>query len=130
MEVACWAHARRKFFDAQDTDQVRGRAALAFIHRLYQVETLAKGMKAKERQALRQKEALPVLRAFREWMDAQVLLLPKSAMGLAFQYALRQWPSAGRTGCSRAAMRAGPGRRSFIPWWPRAGGTTSTPMPT
>jgi hypothetical protein len=26
-------------------------------------------------------------------MDAQVLVLPKSAMGLAFQYALRQWPA-------------------------------------
>ena len=91
VEVACWAHARRKFFDAQDTDQARGQAALAFIGRLYQVEARAKGLSPKERQSLRQEEALPVLKAFRAWMDAQVLVLPKSAMGLAFQYALRQW---------------------------------------
>jgi len=38
VEVACWAHARRKFIRAQDTDAARAAVALAFIKRLYKVE--------------------------------------------------------------------------------------------
>jgi hypothetical protein len=90
LEVACWAHTRRKFFDAQDTDRPRAEAALAFIQRLYQVEKATKDLASRERQKLRQKEALPVLRAFGDWMEAQQVL-PKSAMGQAIQYAQRQW---------------------------------------
>jgi transposase len=94
VEVACWAHTRRKFFDALDVDRERGQAALAFIHRLYQVEAQARDMEPRQRQKLRQKEALPVLLAFKEWLDGQALLvLPRSAMGEAMGYALRQWPA-------------------------------------
>ncbi|MBE7560170.1 transposase [bacterium] len=34
----CWAHARRKFYEAQDGDRERALVALAYIGRLYQVE--------------------------------------------------------------------------------------------
>jgi transposase len=91
-EVACWAHTRRKFFDAQDTDPRRGQAALAYIHRLYDVERLARNLSARERQKMRQQQARPVLAGFKVWLDAQAMLvLPKSAMGEAMGYALRQW---------------------------------------
>jgi hypothetical protein len=41
-EVACWAHARRKFYDAQNSDPATSAQALAYIRLLYDVETQAK----------------------------------------------------------------------------------------
>ena len=35
MEVACWAHARRKFYDAQDSDGKRAAQMLALVGELY-----------------------------------------------------------------------------------------------
>ena len=37
-EVACWAHARRKWFEAEATDSSRAHHALALIQRLYLIE--------------------------------------------------------------------------------------------
>jgi len=94
IEVACWAHARRKFFDAQTTDEARATAALDFIGRLYAVEREAaeRGLDATARCALRQEKARPVIEDFRRWLDAQVLVaLPKSPMGGAIGYTLDQW---------------------------------------
>jgi len=42
IEVACWAHARRKFFDARDTDGWRAAQMLAMVAELYAVEDVAK----------------------------------------------------------------------------------------
>lgn len=41
-EVACWAHARRKFFDARKTSESAATIALAMIGQLYEVERDAK----------------------------------------------------------------------------------------
>jgi len=41
-EVACWAHARRKFYDAKNSDPATSTQALAHIRLLYDVETQAK----------------------------------------------------------------------------------------
>jgi hypothetical protein len=46
IEVACWAHARRKFYDARATDPERSHAALAWIGRLYDIERVAKGIRS------------------------------------------------------------------------------------
>jgi transposase len=35
IEVLCWAHARRKFYDARDSDPARSHEALAYIRGLY-----------------------------------------------------------------------------------------------
>lgn len=92
IEVACWAHARRKFNDAKATDKPRGHEALAFIGRLYEIERIAKEKSAKERRDLRLEYSKPVLDAIKTWLDAQALItLPKSAMGEAIGYSLRQW---------------------------------------
>jgi transposase len=92
VEVACWAHARRYFYDAKGTDPPRAQTALAYIHQLYEVERAAKEMTSPERARLRQERAGPVLEAIKCWMDAQaVLVLPKSPMGEAVGYVLRQW---------------------------------------
>lgn len=42
IEVACWSHARRKFYDARESDPVVSNQALAYIRLLYAVETEAR----------------------------------------------------------------------------------------
>lgn len=91
-ECCCWAHCRRKFKEAFTTDKVRCGEAIAFIAEIYKVETLTEDKDAVERHALRQQYSKPVLAAFKKWLDAQALVtLPKSPVGKAIGYALRQW---------------------------------------
>jgi transposase len=92
VEVACWAHARRKFYDARSGDAGRSHAALAWIRRLYDVEDKAKPLSDAERAALRQAESAPLLTAFCQWLTEQrQAVLPKSPMGQAISYALSNW---------------------------------------
>ena len=95
IEVLCWAHARRKFFDAIDSDHARAHAALAFIRRLYEIEKRAKDMPSADRARLRQVESRPILEAFRQWLGepsgGPSPVLPKSPMGLATNYVLGNW---------------------------------------
>jgi transposase len=91
-EVGCWAHARRKFFDARTTDPERGHAAIAWIRRLYDIEDAAKAMSDADRAARRQEQARPLLTAFRHWLEEQrASVLPKSPIGQATAYALSNW---------------------------------------
>ena len=94
LEVACWAHTRRKFFEAKETDIARGLEALARIRQLYEVEDAAKGLLWTECLALRQDRAVPLLASMKTWLDEQYAqVLPKSAMGEAMNYALGNWPA-------------------------------------
>jgi len=93
-EVACWAHARRKFYDARTTDSARATIALAFIGRLYDIERQAteRGLDAEGRRDLRQEKARPLLDEFRTWHLGEVgRVPPKSPLGEAIGYALDQW---------------------------------------
>jgi len=102
-EVACWAHARRKFYDARHSDPGSSAQALAYIRLLYDVEAEAKRPAEKdgndlasERYRLRQESAVPRLGQFRALLESQQAerggpILPKSPMGQAIQYALNQW---------------------------------------
>jgi len=119
-EVACWAHARRKFYDARKSDPAASGQALAHIRLLYDVEKQAKAEAEKravchgssgddardarayhealvaERYRLRQELGLPRLAAIKAWFESQQAehggeVLPKSPMGQAIQYALNQW---------------------------------------
>jgi hypothetical protein len=42
VEVACWAHSRRRFFEAQSSDLMRSTVMLAYIRLLYDVEREAR----------------------------------------------------------------------------------------
>ena len=91
-EVACWAHARRKFFDAKDTDGKRAAEMLSMVRELYAVEERAKELDDASRRELRQAQSVPVLERIKEWLDAeQQIVLPRSEMGKAIGYALNQW---------------------------------------
>jgi transposase len=97
LEVACMAHARRKFYDARNTDVNRAHHALAWIRQLYDVESDAKTLDAGVRRALREERSRPILEDWREWLDAEsIKVLPKSPIGQAVQYALNQWTALNR----------------------------------
>ena len=70
---------------------MRAHHALGVFARLYQIETLCAKMTDEERRAARQEHALPILQAFRKWIDEQQPLLPKSPIGQAATYTLNQW---------------------------------------
>lgn len=97
VEVACWAHARRKYFDAQGSDRVRALTAIAYVKKLYEVEEKGKLLGSAERQLLRVAESRPVLEAFRAWLDVESKKpLPKSPIAQAMQYSLTLWTALSR----------------------------------
>lgn len=93
--TACWAHARRKFDEAAKASKNKGSAyeALSMIRKLYLIEKQAKEYTEEERQALREREAVPVLKKIKEWLDVKhYQVLPESLIGKAVNYALKLWP--------------------------------------
>lgn len=93
-EVACWAHARRYFVRAEDSDPELAQEAVRRIRALFELEDAAteQGLSPEQRQALRQERAVPLLRELRAWLDlTQTQVLPKSPMGRAIQYCFNQW---------------------------------------
>jgi transposase len=96
VEVACNAHARRKFYDARGSDAARAHQALAYYAQLYELERRAKENHFDDaaRLRLRQELAVPILETFHGWLQQQrPQVLPKSPMGEAFGYALNNWPA-------------------------------------
>jgi transposase len=92
IEVGCWAHARRYFFEAVKTALEPATELLAQIRRLYAVERIAQPLDAAARCALRQENSAPILQQIAARLDALAPHhLPKSPMGEAIGYARRQW---------------------------------------
>jgi transposase len=92
IEVACNAHARRKFYEARGSDALRAHQALAYYRQLYELERAAKDFRDDQRLQMRQDLAVPILGRFRTWLEAQrPEVLPKSPMGEAIGYALNNW---------------------------------------
>lgn len=91
-EVACWAHARRKFFDARHTAPAHAPRMLALIGRLYEVEGRARALSVEDRHALRQSESVPLLDQIETWLEARAhSALPKNLFAQAVGYARNQW---------------------------------------
>jgi transposase len=102
IELGCWAHCRRNFYESKDSDAARAHLVLARIRLLYEAEKEAKTIIAEGdlhgsdadavRLRLRQAKALPVVNDLHHWlMDERPKLLPKSPIALAAAYALRHW---------------------------------------
>ena len=94
--LGCWAHARRKFVDAQKSlpKGKTGKAdqAISFIQKLYRIETKIKEDPPDKRYDTRQKEAKPIIEQIRKWLDKSLgYLLPSSKMGEALTYLDNQW---------------------------------------
>jgi transposase len=141
IEVACWAHARRKFFEARETDGRRSAQMLEMVRRLYVVEDQAKEQIAKlmasqpqttadQRyeliRSLRQEKSLPILAQIKTWLDVEKeLVLPRSPMGGAITYVLNQWEALNRyqeqgylnidnNAAERAVKRVAIGRKNWL----------------
>ena len=87
----CWAHSRRKFFDAQSIEPERAGQALEMIGTLYAVEQHIREARlvGEARRAYRLAHAKPVLGQFFAWIDAQFDtqgLLPSSPLTTAMAY--------------------------------------------
>ena len=73
LEAACWAHARRKFFEIHAaTDSPVALEALKRIGVLYKIEAEIRGKSPDERRAARQARALPRLEELHAWLHATV----------------------------------------------------------
>jgi len=96
-EVACWAHARRYFYDARSSGGHDAIEALAMIARLYHIEHEAskRGLADGALSTHRREHAAPVLKTLRKWLevriDAKTGIVPKSALGEAIIYASRNF---------------------------------------
>ena len=91
IEVACWAHARRKFFEARASD-ARADEMLLLIAELYAVEKAIRAYTPNLRRDVRQLKTAPILARIREWLDVRAAdVLPKSELGAAIRYARNQW---------------------------------------
>jgi transposase len=94
LEVACNAHARRKFYEARSSDALRSHQALAYYRQLYELERSAQRNDFSEAQRLqmRQELSLPILTQLQQWLQSQrAEVLPKSPLGEALSYALKNW---------------------------------------
>jgi transposase len=92
-EAACWAHARRAFYELHQANQSPVAAeALERIGALYAIETEIRGRPPDERMAIRQARAGPLLESLREWLR-QILarVSKKSELAKAVSYILTRW---------------------------------------
>ncbi len=96
--VGCMAHARRKFFEANQARGKKGRGGkaqrgLALIQKLYAVEKAVKDKSAQEKNTLRAEQAAPVLEELHAWALRSIdVVAPTSLTGRALHYLIEQWP--------------------------------------
>lgn len=97
-EAACFAHARRKFFDLTASGPAPiAREALRRIGELYDIEAGIRGSPPDRRLKERQNQTRPRFDALRTWLDDQLKQLPrKSGTAEAIRYALTRWKALGR----------------------------------
>jgi transposase len=93
LEAACWAHARRKFFDVhQATNSPLALAALQRIGELYGLEEEIRGQAPELRRSVRQTRAGPLLQALHGWLQATLTQISKkSELASAIRYSLVRW---------------------------------------
>ena len=103
VEVGCWMHARRKFYEARTSEPARSHLVLAWIVGLYKVEEDAREARKNHpewddaawhahRYDLRLQRSRPILDAIHAWLEGELgKVLPKSPIGEAISYALNHW---------------------------------------
>jgi hypothetical protein len=92
--LMCWAHARRKFFEAKDTDPAFAESVLELIKDVYKIELEATAGKLdwQARCTLRNQKTVPVLSQIKSLLENPgKVILPKSKMAEAIAYTLNHW---------------------------------------
>ena len=126
-EAACWAHARRKFFDLHAaTDSPVAHEALERIAALYQIESDIRGKLPPERRAAREARTAPLLKSLYDWLRATVReTSKKSELARAISYSLSRWQALTRychdgrieidnNAAERALRAVALGRKNFL----------------
>jgi transposase len=91
VEVACWAHCRRYFFKALESDPERSKVALARIGALFKIERAIADAPRKKKAATRIAKSKPIVDDFFAWCEIERdRVLDESPMAAAFRYALNQ----------------------------------------
>lgn len=138
-EVACMAHARRKYFEAQSSDIMRSTVMLAYFHLLYDVEREAreKQLDAAGRLALRRQRSQPMLDDIKAYLERErPKVLPRSPIGQAMAYTLSNWEALVRyakdgdleidnNGAERSLRGVAVGRRNWTFFGSDNGGRTA-----
>lgn len=100
VHLGCWAHARRKFLDAQKAKPKKSRrtggadVALRYIKDLYRIEQKAKRLELTDAEllSLRLNETKPLLKEMHAWLVKKATqVVPRSLLGKAVHYTLKQW---------------------------------------
>lgn len=93
IELACWAHARRKFFElSNDNQNEMAKSVLDQIAQLYRIETDCKDMSRDDRLKIRQAQAIPILdQLHRHLLHNHHILAPSSNSAKAVNYTLKRW---------------------------------------
>jgi len=137
IEVGCWAHARRYFHKALESDRARMGPALLLIAQLYRVEKQARSLAPEDRLGLRQLQFQPILDKLRDYLaEIQTEILPKSPEGRAVRYTLKNWAALTRyckdgdlqidnNATERAIRSVAVGRNNWIFFGSDRGGKTA-----
>jgi len=134
-EVACWAHARRKFHEIHIAHpSPTTTEAIERIAALYAIEAEIRGSTAEVRRTIRQARARPLLVSMRAWLESTLAQLSrKSDTAAAIRYALSRWPALTRyiddgqleidnNAAERALRVVALGRKNFLFAGSNAGG--------
>ena len=100
LHVGCFAHARRRFFEAlkalpnaQRKQATAAHEAVRRIDALYLIERQIKDLSDEERTRIRSEEAVPKLASLHEWASKlQHETMPSGKLGEALGYLITQWP--------------------------------------
>jgi len=96
IHVGCFAHARRKFFEASKSAKKPHSAleGIKYIRKLYELEARLRKENLNEDDFLaeRKKQAEPILEMFKAWLDKRFVEVPSSLLlGKAISYTINQW---------------------------------------
>lgn len=91
VEVGCWAHCRRYFFKALETEPQLAREALSLINRLFEVERAIADWPRKKREKRRRAKSRPIVDRFYDWCDHRAqTVLDDTPIAKAIRYARNQ----------------------------------------
>ena len=92
--LCCWAHARRKFFEALEYDKYYGQMLLGQVQSLYRIEEWCRDhhYTPEQTKAYRHQYAVPILENMHDNLQEFLTkTLPKSPLGKAITYTLNRW---------------------------------------
>jgi transposase len=97
IHVGCWAHARRKFFEAKEVSKTKGSAevGLASIDALFRIERMLRDQDITPKQFMQRRRELAetVLEKLHVWLEERAGQVPPSTtLGKAINYTVGQWP--------------------------------------